>query len=92
MFKVSRARKREYSIGTQDGELRKDHNVVDRLPYNLEYTKPRILNERKGMKMEQREAIHSAELSGGESSSDRSWRLRKGKQDMCGRIDYLGMS
>jgi hypothetical protein len=27
------------------GKLRKDHNIVDRLPYNLDYSKTRILNE-----------------------------------------------
>jgi hypothetical protein len=45
MFKVSRAREQEYSVGTQGVETKKDHYIVDRLPYNLVYSKPRILNE-----------------------------------------------
>lgn len=89
MFKVSWARERE---GRKVEKLRKDHNVMDRLPCNLDYTKPHILYESMGRQTEQREAIHSAELPGGESSKDRSWRLRKGKQDMCGGTDYFGMS
>jgi hypothetical protein len=32
------------------------------------------------------------ELPGAESSRDRSWRLREGKQGMCDHNDYLGMS
>lgn len=64
---------------------------MDRLPCNLDYTKPHILYESKGRQTEQREAIHSAELPGGVVKGPELWSS-EGKQDMCGGTDYFGMS